>query len=97
MLSNEIHEAVRVAIKDAMINGIPLATGLDSVGLLLTAERRRFIRDEVLNVLTAHVLAERPETLLRAHFGDSNPRTPAEVWTAVQAWLSRLLNEERTK
>jgi len=97
VLSDDLYARVGQAHLAAMRHGVPLADELDRQGLLLTPERLQGIREGVLNVLTAHVAAERPETLLRWHFGDSNPRTPAQVWDAVQAWLLRLFREERTR
>jgi hypothetical protein len=91
------HERVALALIKSRAQAISFAEALDNEGLLNTGARRKETRAEVLNLLRILVQAERPETLLRWHFGDSRPVTPNQVWEAAQAWIMHFVETEEAK
>lgn len=97
MIAEKAIKDVERAMADAKRRGVHLAEQLDKAALLLTPERQKRIEDGVYQILETILDAERVEQILRAHFGDGKPRTSAETWDAIRAWLEDFVAMQKAK
>lgn len=88
VLPSEDRLAYESARLESMRTGRELASVLDDRALLLTTARRDQMWQASILLLAEDLRLMKPESLLLWHFGGTGPRTAAEMYEAMQAWLA---------
>jgi hypothetical protein len=93
MITKEEWKTLQGVRREAYFSGIGVFTRLDEIGMLLTQAKRSEIAAEGLNVVSRGLGTQNPAGILHEYYGDTLPRTNAELWIAIEWWLQKRISE----